>query len=581
MRLMLALPFVIAACDGNVTQPATNPPPPWGVPISGGTMIVTKSGHAVIADPDRDRLLVVDLSSDEVITDLALQPGDEPGRLVEDGAGRIHVALRRGNAVATLASATAKSVERRPACSEPRGIAWDTATDTLHVACATGELVSMPAGGGAITRTLRLERDLRDVIVEGDHLLVTRFRAAELLQVDAAGAVTSRVKPPNVKRQDFSGGGGEVGLVDAIPAVVWRAIPISDNRILMVHQRQLQTKLDTRQQGGYGGGCGAAVEASLTTVRTGEAPFAVSPPIFGALPVDIAVDPLTNKLAVAVAGAKQVQVVELSELFTPSQDGQCGFQTGATFDDQLGAPTSVAYASNGRLVIFYPEVPALVVYGGPEKHTIALPGGLGYDSGRNLFHGQTGVGLACASCHPEGRDDGLVWDFLELGKRRTQNLSGGILARAPYHWNADEPDLPVLMDDVFANRMAGGPVTRSQKLSLGPWLDRLPVPAAPPPLDPAAVTRGKELFDSPYLACTTCHAGEYLTNNKLANVGTGAMFKVPSLRGVGARAPYMHDGCAATLADRFGSCGGGDAHGATSTLTPEQRADLVSYLDSL
>jgi CxxC motif-containing protein (DUF1111 family) len=56
---------------------------------------------------------------------------------------------------------------------------------------------------------------------------------------------------------------------------------------------------------------------------------------------------------------------------------------------------------------------------------------------------------------------------------------------------------------------------------------------------------------------------------------------VPSLLGLAWRAPYLHQGCAATLADRFGSCGGGEAHGHTAGLTAEQRADLVTYLDSL
>jgi len=45
----------------------------------------------------------------------------------------------------------------------------------------------------------------------------------------------------------------------------------------------------------------------------------------------------------------------------------------------------------------------------------------------------------------------------------------------------------------------------------------------------------------------------------------------------------MHDGCAPTLADRFGSgsCGGGDQHGVTSNLTRAQLADLTAYLTSL
>ena len=43
---------------------------------------------------------------------------------------------------------------------------------------------------------------------------------------------------------------------------------------------------------------------------------------------------------------------------------------------------------------------------------------------------------------------------------------------------------------------------------------------------------------------------------------------------VAARTPLLHNGCAPTLADRFGDCGGGDRHGHTSHLTPEQVAAL-------
>jgi hypothetical protein len=65
------------------------------------------------------------------------------------------------------------------------------------------------------------------------------------------------------------------------------------------------------------------------------------------------------------------------------------------------------------------------------------------------------------------------------------------------------------------------------------------------------------------------------------DVGTGGSFKVPSLIGLAYTSPYLHNGCAATLADRFGSCGGGDQHGITSTLSSSQLSDLMAYLDSL
>ena len=50
---------------------------------------------------------------------------------------------------------------------------------------------------------------------------------------------------------------------------------------------------------------------------------------------------------------------------------------------------------------------------------------------------------------------------------------------------------------------------------------------------------------------TGCHSGPALTNNTTVNVGTGGSFQVPSLRGVSLRGPWMHDGCAKTLTDRY------------------------------
>src|SRR5262245_27412699 len=176
MKRSVALVFALVGCTSG-EDPSPNPPPPWGVPISGGTMIVTRDGsRAVVADPDRDRVVSVDLATRQVAGEVALQPGDEPGRLVEDAAGRIHVALRRGGALVTL---TGDSVVRRPVCGEPRGVVYEAATDRVHVACTGGELVSFPAAGGEAARRLRLDRDLRDVLVVGSQLWVTRFRSAE------------------------------------------------------------------------------------------------------------------------------------------------------------------------------------------------------------------------------------------------------------------------------------------------------------------------------------------------------------------------------------------------------------------
>ena len=81
------------------TMKAAVPPPA----ISGGTLRILPDGHtAVAADPDRDQVYVVDLTKRAVTATFKLSPGDEPGRVVIDGVGRAHVALRRGGALVSF-----------------------------------------------------------------------------------------------------------------------------------------------------------------------------------------------------------------------------------------------------------------------------------------------------------------------------------------------------------------------------------------------------------------------------------------------------------------------------------------------
>ena len=103
-------------------------------------------------------------------------------------------------------------------------------------------------------------------------------------------------------------------------------------------------------------------------------------------------------------------------------------------------------------------------------------------------------------------------------------------------------------------------------------------------LSPAAV-RGKEVFRQ--AGCVNCHSGSYLTDCKFHEVGTGLgresgkAWDTPSLREIWRTAPYLHDGRAATLEEVIGTANPGKKHGDTSSLSVEQRADLLELLRSL
>ena len=613
--------FLAACSSGYVEYPSTTPPEPWGTPITGGTIHVTRdSSRAVIADPDRDRVMIVRLDDGDVLLDHALRAGSEPGRIAEDGAGRLHIALRGAGSLLTLEPSGAV-VAQRLACGEPRGVAWEPSTDLVHVACTGGELVSFAPADGDPVRTVFVDRDLRDVVINGDKLVVTRLRSAELLTLDAQGAIVSRSASRDVMRISFEdgptgdGSGAGSGTPKQIPAkasVAWRTIAMPDGRMVMSHQRKVD-RIPKITTGGYsGGGCdslgggtdgsgssgaesGASssigggsplVESAITVTNPDGTPIAIAPYVKGALPVDVAVDQYATRLAFVSAGTKSVNVIPTQALSKPDDD-TCGSSDQSAvrrINDSLGTPTSVAFRANGELVVFYPELPALVIHAvdpAATPRTLTLPGSVGYDSGRDLFHSQTGAGIACASCHPEAREDGQTWVFDPLGARRTQSLAGGILSRGPYHWSGDMTDLTVLMTNVFGQRMLGGAPSNSQLKMLGPWLDRVPAPQPSTLGDDAQIARGQQLFLSAQLGCITCHTGSLYTNNQLVDVGTGGLFKVPSLLGVAGRDPYMHDGCAATLRDRFTTCGNGSLHGNTATLTATQLDDLIAFLESL
>jgi mono/diheme cytochrome c family protein len=140
--------------------------------------------------------------------------------------------------------------------------------------------------------------------------------------------------------------------------------------------------------------------------------------------------------------------------------------------------------------------------------------------------------------------------------------------------------MEALVSEVLTGRMAGMPQSPERVAALARWIDALPSFASAAPADPAAVARGAAIFADARTGCATCHAGPRFTSNGSTDVGTGQAFQIPSLLGLAWRAPYLHDGCAPTIRDRFGPCGGG-AHGATSHLTSADLDDLVAYLETL
>lgn len=574
LRWAAVLGALVVACSSEPEEqtplPSGEPTAGTTIPISGGTLATGAfQGRllAVAADSERDLVSVVDVAEARLIGQARLNPGDEPGRVAIAG-GVAHVALRRGGALVSIDLLSGNILERRSVCAAPRGVDVDMSGGRVFVACQTGELVTLPLSGEEGRSVRMLEPDLRDVIFQDGHLFISTFRHAGFSQIYLDNS-NSEFIPVTGNNQ---------------ASVNWRTVRTSTKgQFVRVHQVAATNQVSTGSHGYGSDPCGGAIVRSNVMIQDEVNGIQMLSLSNAVLPVDVAVAPSGNEMVVVAAGAQPDQG---SVLHITNQGGQWVPPPCKSGRSHPGRMVAAAYAPDGKLIVQSREPAALYV----NDTEVKLSGTSVYQPGSDLFHLDVGTGIACASCHPEGQEDGQTWNFSTskgLQPRRTIPLGGGLLQAQPFHWSADLPTMDSLLGEVMVKRMGGKTPSRQQQLHLALWLDSLPA-AAPLSRETDAVARGREVFERPSVGCAECHSGSRFSDNRIVDVGTGEPLKVPSLRGLGARAPFMHNGCATTLKDRFSTstnnldnCGGGDAHGHTSHLTLDERNDLISYLESL
>jgi mono/diheme cytochrome c family protein len=336
----------------------------------------------------------------------------------------------------------------------------------------------------------------------------------------------------------------------------------------------------------------------------------------GALPVDIAATPDGRAYVVALAGNPRGTVdsngrplPNVLSIAAVSQNNSgsggngspfggsnlCGQGTSMQGASVPGQVSSVALDRSGRVLAQTREPAALQYFTGDGVVSIPLSPVSVANEGFDLFHTNTGTGMTCAGCHAEGQDDGRTWKFttgvdgvgmpVNVELRRTQTFRQGFLDTAPFHWSGQFVDMPSLILDVLVGRMGAKDVpTDEQEIALEAWMNAIPkkMHDAPSPALAASIAAGQALFFDSTVGCSTCHSGANFTNNQNMDIGFGVALQVPTLIDVGFRAPYLHDGSAATLAARFSDATARSGkHGQTAQLSPAQIDDLIAYLQSL
>jgi hypothetical protein len=220
--------------------------------------------------------------------------------------------------------------------------------------------------------------------------------------------------------------------------------------------------------------------------------------------------------------------------------------------------------------------------------------------------------IACASCHPDGGEDGLVWDFTQAGEglRNTIALVGRSgTGHGRVHWSANFDEIQDFEGDI---RNGFGGTGLMSDADFDATRDPLGAPKAGRSADldalAAYVTSLSRVPPSPFgrgadgavddavragrvvyvdAGCVDCHSGAAFSDFARHDVGTiadgsglgigaplgGVGFDTPTLRGVVHTAPYFHDGSAASLDDVV------TRH--APALADPDRAALVAYLRAL
>jgi cytochrome c peroxidase len=199
---------------------------------------------------------------------------------------------------------------------------------------------------------------------------------------------------------------------------------------------------------------------------------------------------------------------------------------------------------------------------------------------------------SCASCHPDGRTDGLSWDLMNDGLGNPKSAKSMLLSgqTPPAMAHGIRASMQVAVAAGYKFILFHVP-TQEELDDTATYIDSMR-PARSPSRNPdgslsAAAKRGRAIFERKDTACATCHPAPLFTDLKSYDVGTrqsfdsGGDLDTPTLVEVYRTGPYLHDGSAVSLDDVLKSRNHEDHHGKTSQLSAAELRDLVEYVLSL
>ncbi len=578
--------------------------------VSGSTVLFAKwSGTttALVADEDDAMVRAIDVDNGAVKGTAALS--GTPSQMAVLGDGRIAVTLRDKNQVQLLEPST-DGRTLTPLCAvdvadEPVGLALTPNGARLLVTSEYGRaLTTLDTKTMSTVSVTPLARDPRSVIVDDDgkRAFVSHVVGGKLSIVDLEEKKAKEVPLDPTKKLSFVTNPIEQKAVQGFALA--KSIRVdrpqeldgdsSEPKVFMPLAVADPGEPQVRTSG-YGSGRPGPAEVPFVAVIDAKAERKLTSEINGEdlhrsrecmLPRATRFLARSNSLLVACMGIDMLVSLD-AKAKEPSRSERMRWRVGA-------GPTGIAVDAEEKRAVVWSQFDHLLTViplgdpkAAPKRIAIARSQPLSEKValGRILFHKSDDPrlsrdGRACASCHPDGREDALTW-ATPSGPRQTIMLAGRTKGSAPFSWSGTNATIEEHVLGTF--QRLGGTGMKKEDADLAALLEYVAVmktPAARTKTE-ALVARGRDLFFADRQGCSSCHIGGAGTDNKTHVVGQkgDAPIDTPSLRFVRATAPYFHDGRYPSLDALLKATD--HRMGSAAHLDANDRRALVAFLETL
>jgi DNA-binding beta-propeller fold protein YncE/mono/diheme cytochrome c family protein len=579
-----------------------------------GSSIAALAEGALVVDGDSGRLIRTNREGVPVAR-LDIGP-DAPQMAVDRARERAYVVDRRGDqiVVVSLAGGFLRVLREVDTPAEPYGVALTPDGERLLVtAVADRTLVAYRTDSGAELWRTDLAPEPRGVAVSRDGVQVAvahlntgavargslrgdrapRLGMVPLLQRRSNVNQTVHQLPAGTMHPEVAASGSTTDRRgDSYARAALHVSFIGHGITVVPHQISTPHQAEGGENvGGYGGGFTPPISHQLAFLA---GPAGKSRVAIAQLPLHqpraTAYDEKRDRLYLFGFGSDSVAVLGDASQASVHLD----YQRSLTEAPDCGA-TGAAVADDGSVLVFCSLTRRVAVLSGdtmtdsklvvsreiaPSRFTGDQLAGRGlFRKGNDMRMSRAG-GMACESCHPEGRTDGLSWR-IESKVLQTPLLAGRISGTHPFKWDGGDKDLSHSLTNTV-RRLGGNGIGATEVRQLSAFLKALEPPRAPSVRDRRAVARGEKLFQSAEVGCASCHGGKALTDQRKHALSHDIdATDTPSLIGLAGSAPYFHDGSAATLEALLTDRGSVHGMGRTHKLGERQLEDLIAYLETL